>query len=97
MIEIDNKQKKEETFKDVLIKLGIPEYEQMVCNSNSNGEMMHLYDYFTIADSFSNLDWFREWFIAVVEDAKKCWDRPQSIYQHIGKILCEQLKTEDMK
>lgn len=33
--------------------------------------------------------WFREWFVRVVSHAEKHWNRPDSVFQHIGKILVE--------
>ena len=87
----------DKTFRDVLIKLGIQDYEERIFNSNSHGELRHIFDYYMIANSFPNLEWFREWFILVVESAKKNWERPQSVYQHIGRILQDhinELETE---
>ncbi len=74
-------------FKDALIKLNIEDYHDKIFNSNSRGELVHIYDYVLIAESTNELEWFRDWFIKIVEFARKNWERPDSVYQHIGKIL----------
>lgn len=81
------------TFNDALVKLGITDFEERIFNSNSHGELFHLRQYVDLAEQLKEPFWFREWFIKVVEFAKKEWSRPESVFQHIQKILLDQLKT----
>lgn len=80
-------------FKEALKKLGIEEYGERIFNSNSHGELGHLHDYIAIADSIDDASWFKDWFDAVVEFAEKNWNRPESVFQHIPKILQGLIKT----
>lgn len=79
----------ETKFKDIAEKLDISEYAERIFNSNSNGELSHLWDYAILAEHADTKDmsWFRPWFISVVEDAEKTWERPESVFQHIPQIL----------
>jgi len=81
------------TFDEALKILNILDYKSQIWYSNSHGELFHCRDYITMAKILGeeNIDWFRPWFLAVVKEARK-WDRPASIYQHIGTILQEQCK-----
>ena len=78
-------------FKEALKILNIEEYEERIINSNSHGELFHIFDYVKIAEYYKNKDkdisWFRERFIDVVNQAEEEWDRPESIFQHVLKIL----------
>lgn len=78
------------TFKEALKILNIEDYGQRIFNSNSHGELMHLQDYIVIASVKSDLSWFRPWFEVVVMWAEKTWDRPESVFQHVLKILLEE-------
>lgn len=81
------------TFKGALEKLGIQDFEERVYNSNSRGELFHIYDYIAIAQALeasNELDRFREWFVAVVREAEETHNRPASVFQHILKILIEE-------
>jgi L-rhamnose mutarotase len=76
-------------FKEALKKLGIEDYAERIFNSNSHGELFHVYDYIVLAENIKDTSWFREWFEAVIDYANKNWERPQSIYQHVMKMLQE--------
>jgi hypothetical protein len=75
-------------FQEALKILGIEDYSERIIKSNSHGELFHLQQYFELAQIFKdNSEWFREWFENVVMFAEKKWERPESIFQHINKIL----------
>jgi len=70
--------------------LNIEDYSDRIFNSNSHGELFFLQQYFNIAEFLKDdPSWFREWFIMVVKNAEKTWSRPESVFQHIDKILLE--------
>lgn len=79
-------------FKDALEKLGISEYGERIFNSNSHGELFHLYDYVLLAE-MKDVTWFKEWFEETVKHAEENWDRPESVFQHIPKILQQQMSA----
>ena len=79
------------TFGEALKKLNIDDYGERIFNSNSHGELFHLLDYITIAESVSDASWFREWFIVMVEFAEANWKRPESVFQHMPRMLQETL------
>jgi len=87
----------EMTFKEALKKLGIEEYGERIFNSNSHGELFHLDQYITMAKHFEDLKWFPKWFKAVVLEAKETWKRPESVFQHIARILSEQFELEKQR
>jgi hypothetical protein len=79
-------------FKEALQILNIEDYGERIFSSNSQGELFHLYQYVELADIFKdNSEWFRSWFEGVVKGAELTWDRPESVFQHVGPILSEQL------
>ena len=80
------------TFTESLNILGIQKYEQRILNSNSHGELMHLEQYFVMAKLFGNMEDFPKVFSEIVELAKEQWKRPESVYQHIAKIILSQIK-----
>ena len=83
------------TFKDALKSLGIEDYGKRIFNSNSHGELFHIQQYFTIAEVLKgNSDWFREWFEKVVKWAEENLERPESIFQHISRILADSSSTD---
>jgi len=83
------------TFNDALKVLNIEDYAQRIFNSNSNGELFHLQQYFMLAEHLKdNSFWFREWFENVVKFAEQNWQRPESVFQHISKILVETYNSE---
>lgn len=79
------------TFKEALKKLEIEEYSERIFNSNSHGELAHIYDYIAIAEACDDMSWFKEWFKEVVMFAENNWNRPESVFQHIPKILKESI------
>ena len=84
-------------FKESLQILGIEKYQERIFNSNSHGELFHLIDYIALAGILKDKKDFSEWFEITVEYAEKNWKRPESVFQHIPKLLKEfiikQLKT----
>lgn len=74
-------------FIEAVKRLGIEEYSERIFNSNPRGELVHLYDYIMIAESFKDVSWFKDWFENIVEFAEKHWKRPEAIFQHIPKLL----------
>lgn len=78
------------TFKESLEKLNIADYGEAIFHSNSHGELFHCEDYVCIASVLGDdTEWFREWFIEIVKEAKENWSRPESVYQHMPRILQE--------
>ena len=76
-------------LKEALKTLNIYDYKDKIINSNSRGEIVHLLDYIHIAQQIEHPEKFRPWFEKIVEFAKHEWQRPESVYQHIYKILVE--------
>lgn len=76
-------------FKDALKKLDIEEYGERIINSNSHGELFYLYDYIAIAEAFDDASWFKAWFKDMVIFAENNWNRPESMFQHVPKMLEE--------
>lgn len=77
------------TFKEALKKLDIEDYEERIFNSNSHGELFHIFDYIAIAESLTDASWFRAWFVIIVAAAEKNWKRPESVFQHVLRVLEE--------
>ena len=79
------------TFNESIKKLGIESFGERIFNSNSHGELFHLTDYINLANHYNNSACigFRAWFELTVEKAEKTWDRPESVFQHIPKLLDE--------
>ena len=78
---------KKMTFKGALKKLNIEDYGERIFNSNLHGELFHLQHYFMLAEKLDGAEWFREWFELIVKFAEEKWERPESIFQHIPKML----------
>jgi len=38
---------------------------------------------------------FRKLFVAAVEKAEKTWEKPESVFQHIEKVLNEQIEPNE--
>ncbi len=78
------------TFDDALTILGIEEYKERIFNSNSRGELFHLHDYYVLAkfvrDTNQKLE-FENSFHRAVKHAENHWERPESVFQHIMKML----------
>ena len=71
--------------------LGISEYKQRIINSNSHGELFHLYDYIRIAGTLKeqpkDLLEFKKSFEINVKHAEDTWSRPESVFQHVLKMF----------
>lgn len=79
-------------FNEALKILGIKDYAERIFNSNSQGELFHLQQYFQLAELLKqDASWFREWFEETVKEAGKNCHHPESIFQHISRILSEQI------
>lgn len=80
------------TFGEALKKLGIEEYGERIFNSNSHGELFHLQDYIHFAQVYDDetAKLFQQWFVATVTQAEQVWERPESIFQHLPRMMEEQ-------
>jgi len=78
-------------FQEALQKLGIEKYAERIFHSNSNGELFHIQQYFTLAELFGGEKWFVKWFEGVVRYAEENWKRPESVFQHIAVLLEESI------
>ena len=82
------------TFKKICDELGIGKYAERIFNSNSHGELFHLHDYVVILEWANRdskfKDSFPSWFEGVVKWADDTWERPDSVFQHIVKLLEEE-------
>ena len=76
-------------FYEALVILEIEKYEVRIIKSNSHGELLHLQQYFVLAENLGKTEWFKEWFDLTVEFAEENWERPESVFQHIAKLLTE--------
>lgn len=85
------------TISQALKKLDIEDYGSRIFNSNSHGELFYVYDYIELAEMFSDVSWFREWFVAIVKEAEEHWERPESIFQHIPRALQETIERSKAK
>jgi hypothetical protein len=77
-------------FEEALKILNIEDYRERIYNSNSHGELFHLWDYITIANVLKdteNASVFKEDFENIVKWAEENWKRPESIFQHIITAL----------
>jgi len=86
------------TFQEALQHLNIEDYRERIVRSNSHGELFHLLDYIYIAQAQikTQIDFsdFRPWFEEVVKMAEENWQRPESVFQYIPKLLTETLCKE---
>ena len=80
------------TFEEALKTLNIEDYGERILNSNSHGELIHIADYFVLAEALGDAEWFREWFEDVVKRAEKSLTRPETIFQHILRCLKDTFK-----
>ena len=78
-------------FDEALKKLGIEDYSDRIFNSNSQGELLHLVDYCSIAECVTDKEMFRDWFEETIKLAEQQWKRPESVFQHIPRLLQEGL------
>lgn len=85
------------TFQEALNKLNIEDYSDRIINSSSSGELFYLSQYIHIAEGLKDdTEWFREWFEHVIALAEKHWKRPESVFQHINRILLESMIYEGL-
>jgi hypothetical protein len=79
------------SFDDALKRLGIEDFKSAIWHSNSRGELFHLQDYKWMASKLDDkaAEEFRLLFIRIVEWAEKNWERPESCYQHMPRLLYE--------
>lgn len=77
------------TFKEACIYLDIEEYAERIFQSQSHGELFHVWDYITIAGMIppEGVPAFRAWFVEMVEWAEKTWERPESVFQYTLKFM----------
>ena len=80
---------KNEDLDKALERLQISEFKQRIWNSNSTGELFHIWDYLKMAEVFGDVSWFRPMFLNIVKMAEENWKRPESVFQHIPKIIVE--------
>jgi hypothetical protein len=80
------------TFEEALKKLGIEEYAERIFNSNSRGEIFHLEEYINMAELLPDhvIEKFPAWFRDVVKFAEENWERPESVFQHIQRIMLQE-------
>lgn len=76
-------------FKEAIAFLEIEEYGERIFNSNSHGELSHLDDYILIAEKIPKelVPVFKRFFENTVKYAEENWYRPESVFQHILKIM----------
>lgn len=79
------------TIGEAFQKLNIEDYAERIFNSNSHGELFYLWDYVAVVQVHEaagvDLAWFRPWFVDVVKWAEKNWQRPESVFQHLPRLL----------
>ncbi len=76
-------------FTEVCATLGIEEYAERIFNSNSHGELFHLQTYYHMSERIipDKVPEFKEWFDGIVKHAEDTWERPESVFQHMEKLL----------
>ena len=81
----------DELFNGALERLDIEDYRERIFNSNSRGELFHLNDYIMIARIVTDDDngRFKVWFEGAVKFAEEEWDRPESVFQHIPRMMSD--------
>jgi len=81
------------TFQDACKKLDIEDYADRIWRSNSYGELSHLSYYIQLAESDEDLSWFRPLFLECVSFVHRTWKRPESVYQHMDKMIPDLIKV----
>jgi len=77
------------SFAKAMKVLNIEDFADRIFNSNSHGELRHIWDYMRLAQIPGDKAWFRPWLLGVVEMAEKNWSRPESCFQHLVRFLQE--------
>ena len=90
---METKMTEEMSFQQAVEYLGIERYAGRIWNSNSHGELFHCDDYIWLAQWYKDQDFdpsgFSDWFDLVVDFARNHWKRPESIFQHVLKIIAD--------
>ena len=82
------------TFKQALKKLNIEDYGERIWHSNSHGELMHIWDYISMAQNIEgDAKWFRPLFEMCVKWTAENWSRPESCYQHMPRLMSDFAKA----
>ncbi len=79
------------TFEESLKNLGIEDYSDRIFHSNSHGELFHLLDYILFAEIFTDKIFFKSMFCEIVRLAEANWKRPESVFQHMPRLIEEML------
>ena len=79
------------TFNEALVILNIEDYSTKIFESNSHGELFHLYGYIQLVEMRATD--IRPMFLELVEEAST-WNRPKSIYQHIPEQIEKLLRAK---
>jgi len=81
--------KKNMSFKDALKRLGLSKYGDRIFKSNSHGELFHIMDYILLAKHLKDneIPEFTKWFDDLISHAEKTWNRPESVFQHIPRLM----------
>ena len=71
--------------------MNIEDYGERIFNSNSHVELFHLYDYIMIVHHLTDDEAgrFGAWFEGAVKFAEENWDRPESVFQHIPRMMSD--------
>lgn len=84
------------SFDEALDILGIEEFRGRIFNSNSHGELLHLFEYQSMAawikslpkeDKWGMLVVFKARFKQAVKFAEENWQRPESVFQHLNHLF----------
>jgi len=78
------------TFQEAVKILNIEDHAERIWNSNSHGELFHVYDYVRWAENLQGKDVlkrFRPLFLECVRFAEENWERPESVFQHMPEMM----------
>ncbi len=87
------------SFQESLKILGLESYESRIVNSNSHGELFNIADYVWLADSAKKVNdpMYVEFLKIVIkcciEFCEKNWSRPESMWQHMPRLIDETIKA----
>lgn len=79
-------------FNEALKILNIEDYKDRIWNSNSRGELGHTFMYCEMAAKFKGTymaEMFRPIFESMVKYAERHWERPESVFQHMDRMIFE--------
>ncbi len=87
------------SYKDALKLLGIEDFSERIFNSNSHGELSHCFDYIVFAQRIlhgnKNFSTFRPLFLECVKIAEQNWKRPESVFQHMPRMIGDLLAAAE--